>query len=114
MHLIMLPTKIYTALRNHTSSKRCSTTLNVTARTVQSSCHICWNVAKIKNQLIAFPGHESLGVKLSEDIKGVGYRNDKEVYYIADPTYIGASVGACMPTYIATPPTVDLTIPTNQ
>lgn len=72
---------------------------------------LLWNALGIKNQLIAYPVHESAAVHLTEDPGGCSYTYDGERYWIADPTYIGAKAGDVMPQFSATAPKVDKTYP---
>ena len=60
-------------------------------------------------QLISFPGHEAASVVLKQPKNGVSYQNNGKTYYISDPTYIGASTGMVMPTFINVRPEVDYT-----
>ena len=60
-------------------------------------------------QLVSFPGHEAATVSLSEPKNGVSYRTNGKTYYISDPTYIGATSGMVMPSYINVQPEVDYT-----
>ena len=60
-------------------------------------------------QLVSFPGHEAATVVLSQPKSGVSYNTDGKTYYISDPTYIGASSGMIMPSFINVKPEVDYT-----
>ena len=60
-------------------------------------------------QLVSFPGHEAATVTLQNPKGGVSYQYDGKTYYISDPTYIGASTGMVMPSYINTVPEIDYT-----
>lgn len=66
------------------------------------------NVLGMDAQLVHYPGHEAAVVVLPNPINGVGYRYNGKVYYISDPTYIGASTGMCMPDYENTAPELEL------
>lgn len=66
------------------------------------------NVAGIENHLIQYPGHEATALTLpGENLEGSYYNHRGKKFYISDPTYIGASIGMCMPTYENTTPTID-------
>ena len=61
-------------------------------------------------QLISFPGHEAATVTLKEPLpKGVSYQQGGKTFYISDPTYIGASTGMVMPSFMNVVPEVDYT-----
>lgn len=66
------------------------------------------NVLNIDCHLINFPGHECTAVELSYPIKGVNYSYKGKKYYISDPTYIGATIGMCMPDYLQIQPVIEL------
>lgn len=66
------------------------------------------NVLNIDCHLINFPGHECTAVELSHPIKGVSYSYKGKKYYISDPTFIGATVGMCMPDYLQMQPVIEL------
>lgn len=70
--------------------------------------YLLWNVLGVENHLINYPGHESASVSLSSPIAGDAYQHNGRVFYISDPTYIGAHTGMCMPNYAATAPGIDL------
>lgn len=65
------------------------------------------NVLGIDCQLVHFPGHEAAVVVLPSQINGTAYRYNGKVYYISDPTYIGASTGMCMPDFQNTAPEIE-------
>ena len=65
------------------------------------------NVLGIDCQLVHFPGHEAAVVVLPSQINGTAYRYKGKVYYISDPTYIGASTGMCMPDFQNTAPEIE-------
>ncbi|MCH5230796.1 MAG: hypothetical protein J1F43_03275 [Muribaculaceae bacterium] len=60
-------------------------------------------------QLVSFPGHEAATVTLKNPKNGVSYQSEGKTFYISDPTYIGASSGMVMPSYLNTKPEVDYT-----
>jgi hypothetical protein len=68
---------------------------------------LLWQVLHVENQIINYPGHESVAVHLNTEINGDGYVYNSKRYYISDPTYIGSRTGMCMPCYKRTMPTVD-------
>jgi len=69
--------------------------------------YLLWNVLGVENHLIAYPGHESASVHLSEPIGGDNYTYNSKQFFISDPTYIGARTGQCMPNYRKTAPKID-------
>ena len=69
--------------------------------------YLLWNVLGVENHLIAYPGHESASVSLSEVSKGDAYTYEGKTFYISDPTYIGSKTGMCMPEYRTTSPEID-------
>lgn len=73
--------------------------------------YMLWNVLGIRNHLLGFPGHESVGVNLSEAVSGTSYEWKGRRYYISDPTYIGSRTGMCMPVYQSVTPDIDHTYP---
>lgn len=77
--------------------------------------YILSNVLNIENQIITYPGHAAVAVKLDEKIVGDSYDFDGTTFYISDPTYIGSNTGICMPTYKAIRPTIEYHFkPTNN
>lgn len=69
--------------------------------------YLLWNALGVKNNMINYPGHESVGVCLDTPVEGTNYVNRGETYFISDPTYIGSRTGQCMPSYEKTQPRVD-------
>lgn len=58
--------------------------------------------------LVNFPGHECTAVCFEDDnVDGTGYMYNGKKYIICDPTYIGASIGQCMPQYRGVTPKVE-------
>jgi hypothetical protein len=53
-----------------------------------------------------YPGHVAVAVAFNGQVNGnsISYKGNK--YIIADPTYIGSSVGMCMPQFVSTSPKV--------
>lgn len=70
--------------------------------------YLLWHVLGVENQLLSFPGHESASVYMP-DVAGDSYEYEGKRYVISDPTYIGSSVGMCMPRYKTVSPGVDHT-----
>lgn len=56
------------------------------------------NVLDLECHLLDFPGHIAVAVAI-DGAKGTYYMHNGKRFYITDPTYIGASVGDCMPDY---------------
>lgn len=69
--------------------------------------YLLWNVLGIENQLLYYPGHESVGVKLKDQMKGDSYFSGGKRFFISDPTYIGAPTGEGIPEYLHETPKVD-------
>lgn len=58
--------------------------------------------------LVRYPGHECTAVNFSDpSICGDGYVYNDNHFIICDPTYIGASIGQCMPMYQNVNPIVE-------
>lgn len=53
--------------------------------------------------LVDYPGHIAVAVSI-EGVTGTYYNYNGRKFYITDPTYIGASIGECMPDYVNTKP----------
>jgi len=67
------------------------------------------NLLGLDVHLVQYPGHECTAVHFTDNsIVGDGYIYKNQSYIICDPTYIGASVGQCMPMFINTKPIVEL------
>lgn len=59
--------------------------------------------------LVNFPDHECTAVCFEDDsVEGTGYVYNGKKYIICDPTYIGASIGQCMPQYRGVTPKVEI------
>lgn len=61
--------------------------------------------------LVQFPGHECTAIHFTENINYSAmdtYNYGGKTYVIADPTYIGASTGMCMPQFKSMQPKVEL------
>ena len=67
------------------------------------------NVLGLDVHLVQYPGHECTAVNFSTtQMNGDGYMYKGKAFYICDPTFIGASIGQCMPGYSNVKPTVEL------
>lgn len=70
--------------------------------------YLLYNVAGIENHIISYPGHEATSLTLpSEEMKGTSYSYRGKKFFISDPTYIGASIGMCMPDFETMSPDID-------
>lgn len=69
--------------------------------------YMLWNALGVECQLITYPGHESVALRLDEPIEGDNYTVDGTTFYISDPTYIGAVTGQCMPDFKQTVPEIE-------
>ena len=61
--------------------------------------YLIQHVLDLECHLLDFPGHIAVAVDI-DGISGTYYIHEGKRYYIADPTYIGSSVGECMPDYL--------------
>lgn len=67
------------------------------------------NLLGLDVHLVQFPGHECTAVHFTDSsIGGDGYMYEGRTFVICDPTYIGASIGQCMPNYSDKAPKVQL------
>ena len=67
------------------------------------------NLLGLDVHLVQYPGHECTAVNFSTtQMNGDGYMYKGKAFYICDPTFIGASIGQCMPDYRNVKPTVEL------
>lgn len=67
------------------------------------------NVLRLDVHLVQYPGHECTAVNFStSQMNGDGYMYKGKAFYICDPTFIGASIGQCMPNYRNVKPVVEL------
>ncbi len=67
------------------------------------------NVLHLDVHLINYPNHEAAAVAFTDQsMSGDGYTYKGKRYLICDPTFIGASLGRCMPQYRTVQPTVQL------
>lgn len=55
-----------------------------------------------------FPGHMATAVNVDYDVQGIQYRASGKTYTIADPTYMNAKVGQCMPRYESVTPKIHI------
>lgn len=57
--------------------------------------------------LVQYPGHECTAVHFTDNVvTGDGYEYQGKTYLICDPTYIGASIGCCMPNFRSVKPKI--------
>ena len=67
------------------------------------------NVLGLDVHLVQYPGHECTAVNFTtSQMNGDGYMYKGKTFYICDPTFIGASIGQCMPDYRNAKPVVEL------
>lgn len=67
------------------------------------------NLLGLDVHLVQYPGHECTAVNFSTtQMNGDGYMYKGKAFYICDPTFIGATIGQCMPGYRNVKPTVEL------
>ena len=58
-------------------------------------------------QFVHYPGHECTAVRFTDcNPRGNGYYYGKDYYLICDPSYVGGTIGRCMPQYRAMQPIV--------
>ena len=58
-------------------------------------------------QIVQYPGHECTAVHFTDCLTyGNGYYVDGEFYLICDPSFVGATIGRCMPKYRTLQPNV--------
>lgn len=71
--------------------------------------YLIHEILKLDVHLIQFPGHECTAVAFSQPIENAtSYEYKGKTYYICDPTYIGASIGRCMPSYRKEAPQIEV------
>ena len=64
-------------------------------------------------QFVHYPGHECTAVRFTDCFtRGYGYYYGDDYYLICDPSYIGATIGRCMPKYRSVQPVVKTFVPT--
>ncbi len=67
------------------------------------------NLLHLDVHLVNYPGHECTGIAFTDQqLSGHGYKYGNRRYLICDPTYIGATLGMCMPQYEQEKPKVEL------
>lgn len=59
--------------------------------------------------LVHYPQHECNAVNFSQKLNADSYTYQGKQYVICDPTYIGASIGMCMPDFKNAKPEIELT-----
>lgn len=66
------------------------------------------NLLGLDVHLVQYPGHECTAVNFgNQPVDGDCYLYNGRVFIICDPTYIGASIGQCMPAYQHVQPIVE-------
>lgn len=66
------------------------------------------NLLGLDVHLVQYPGHECTAVNFGyQSVDGDGYLYNGRAFIICDPTYIGASIGQCMPAYQHVQPIVE-------
>ena len=58
--------------------------------------------------LVSYPNHECTAVHFSYDLEADHYMYQGKQYVICDPTYIGATIGMCMPDYKSVKPEIEI------
>ena len=66
------------------------------------------NLLRNDVHLVHYPNHECNAVNFSQKLNADCYMYQGKQYVICDPTYIGASIGMCMPDFKNTRPEVEL------
>lgn len=67
------------------------------------------NLLGLDVHLVQYPGHECTAVSFTDSsVYGDAYTDQGKTYIICDPTFIGASVGQCMPDYKEVSPKIEL------
>lgn len=62
--------------------------------------YLLWHVLGVENHFVDYPGHLCVAVHMEDpNLKGTCHRYKGKLFYISDPTYIGAVTGMCMPDY---------------
>ena len=68
-----------------------------------------WLVREIlglKTVMFGYPNHVSCGVAFTQPVQGDVFSFEGKQYWVCDPTYIGAPIGASMPRYAGTEPVI--------
>ena len=58
--------------------------------------------------LVHYPNHECTAVNFSQELNADSYLYNGKQYVICDPTYIGATIGMCMPDFRNVKPEIEL------
>ena len=58
--------------------------------------------------LVSYPNHECTAVNFSQQLNADSYIYQGKQYVICDPTYIGATIGMCMPDFKNVKPEIDV------
>ena len=58
--------------------------------------------------LVSYPNHECTAVNFSQQLNVDSYIYQGKQYVICDPTYIGATIGMCMPDFRNVKPEIDV------
>ena len=66
------------------------------------------NLLRNDVHLVHYPNHECNAVNFSQKLNADYYMYQGKQYVICDPTYVGASIGMCMPDFKNTRPEVEL------
>lgn len=67
------------------------------------------NLLGLDVQFVHYPGHDCTGVRFTEcQTRGYGYYYGDDYYLICDPSYIGATIGRCMPRFRSVQPAVKM------
>ena len=67
------------------------------------------NLLRNDVHLVHYPNHECNAVNFSQKLNADYYMYQGKQYVICDPTYIGASIGMCMPDFKNVKPEIELT-----
>ncbi len=71
--------------------------------------YLVHEILKLDVHLIQFPGHECTAVAFTQPLEdATSYEYKGKTYYICDPTYIGADIGRCMPSYRKQAPQIEV------
>ena len=68
-------------------------------------CHLIRVLLGLNVALVNYPNHIAAAVCFPSQVKAeTQYRRGNETYTLCDPTYLGASIGECMPQFIGKSP----------
>lgn len=71
--------------------------------------YLLWHVLGVENHFVKYPGHLCVAVHIEDsNLKGTCFQYNGKLFYISDPTYIGAVTGMCMPAYENEIPQIEL------